>query len=245
MVHPRLGILSTIDREVSRLSDVQGASDFSGELVSIDPATGLATVDVRSKRVVGETVMISGVGVLFENPTYFLGFDVFLRVPSGSLNGDVYAIGPILRGSVLFNTTALPVSSHAVASDPVGPFGSTTAFSFALNLLGTAPVLIQSIAVALDSVDGARPFLRLNAGSGDIDWFGVATETGEVVFSGDAPLLLRAGTSLTVSGLAVAFDLLKAGSWRAALTAGAPPSGQALTTTDSPLPLARIRGTTG
>ena len=243
MVTPRLSILSTIDSELTRVSDLVTAQDFSGELVSVDPATGLADVDVRSKRIAGETVMISGVGVLFENAAFFLGFDVFLRVPSGSLNGAVYAIGPILRGTILFNTAALPVSSYAVASDPVGPFDSTSAFSFGLELLGTAPVLVQSVAVTLDSVDGARPFLRLNAGSGDIDWFGVATSAGEVVFSGDAPLLLPAETTLTVTGLADALDLLKDGSWRAALTSGSPPSGQALTTTSSPIPLARIRGT--
>ena len=245
MVFPRLGILSTIDTELTRVSEIVTAQDFTGKLVSVDTATGLATVRVRSKRMIGETVMINGVGVLFENAAYFLGFDVFLRVPSGSLNGDVYAVGPILRGSVLFNSTSLAVSSYAVASDPVGPFGSTSAFSFALDLLEAAPVLIQSIAVALDSVDGARPFLRLNVEGVDIDWFGVATEAAEVVFSGDAPLLLQAETTLTVTGLADAFDLLVAGSWRAALTSGSPPSGQALTPTGSPLPLARIRGTVG
>ena len=245
MVEPRLSILSTIDTEVSRLSDVQTASDFTGKLVSVDPATGLADVDVHSKRLAGETVLIKNVGVLFENATSFLGFDVLLRVPSGSLNGDVYAIGPILRGSVLFDTTGLAVSSHAFATDPVGPSGSTSAFSFSLNPSGTAPVLIQSIAVALDSVDGARPFLRLNTIRGNIDWFGVESGTALVTFSGDSPLLLRAGMTLTVSGLAVAFNVLVEGSWRAALTSGSPPSGQVLTTTDTPLPLMRIRGTAG
>ena len=243
MVFPRLGILSTIDTELSRVGELVTAQDFTGRLVAVDTETGLATVSVRSKRIAGETVTISGVGVLFENAAFFLGFDVFLRVPSGSLNGDVYAVGPILRGTVVFNTTALPVSSYAVASDPVGPLGSTSAFSFSLS--GTETVLVQSVALALDSVDGARPFLRLNAGSGDIDWFGVATETGENVFSGDAPLLLPAETTLTVTGLADALDLLKDGSWRAYLTVGSPPSGQALTTSSSPLPLARIRGTVG
>ena len=241
MVQPRLGILSTIDSELTRVSELVTAQDFTGELVSVDPATGLATVDVRSKRVVGETVMINGVGVLFENAAYFVGFDVFLRVPSGSLNGDVYAIGPILRGSILFDTTALAVTSHAFARDPVGPSGSTSAFSIGLS--GTSQVLIQSISVAVDSEDGARPFLRLNTGGEDVDWFGVAAGTALTAFSGDVPLIVRDGTTLTVTGLAVAFSLLVEGSWRAALTSGSPPSGQALTPTGSPLPLLRVHGT--
>ena len=248
MVQPRLGILSTIDTELTRVSEIVSAQDFSGELVAVDTATGLATVRVRSKRIVDETVTINGVGVLFENATYFLGFDVFLRVPSGSLNGDVYAIGPILRGSILFNTAALAVSSHAFARDPVGPLFSTSAFSFGLS--GTATVLIQSVVVALDSVDGARPFLRLNVEGVDTDWFGVlpnaADEVGtpvSVTFSGDVPLLLPAEMQLTVTGLADATDLRVGGSWRAYLTAGSPPSGQALTPTGPPLPLLRVHGT--
>ena len=47
MVQPRLGILSTIDTELTRVSELVTAQDFSGELVSVDAATGLATVRVR------------------------------------------------------------------------------------------------------------------------------------------------------------------------------------------------------
>ena len=249
MVQPRLGILSTIDSELTRVSDLVNGQDFSGELVSVDTASGLATVRVRSKRVVGETVLISNAGVLFPDPQDFVGFDVILRAPNG-LNGEVYAVGPVLRGSVVFNTAALAVSEDAFASDPIGPAFSTAAFGF--DLSGTGTVLVQSVVVALDSVDGARPFVRLNAGSAEEDWFAAgilpdaADETGMAVFvtfTKDAPLRVPAGTTLTVTGLAAATSTFKPGSWRAYLTADSPPSGQVLTTTDSPLPLLRIHGT--
>ena len=43
MVQPRLGILSTIDTELTRVSDLVNAQDFTGELVKVDTSTGLAT----------------------------------------------------------------------------------------------------------------------------------------------------------------------------------------------------------
>ena len=252
MVQPRLEILSTLNREVLEQGRAFDGQYHSAELVGIDGATGLATVRVRGG-FAGETVDVSGIGVLFPDATRWMGFDVLVLAPTGNLNGPSFLLGPIQRGDVVFGTTGLEIASTVNAIDRlVGP--STPAFD--VRLAGTETVLISSVVVALDNVHASRPFVRLE-GATTVDWFAAGTlpEIAEdtlypsdspvcVTFTGDTPFRLQAGTTLRLRGFAQRSSVLD-GSWRGFLTTDTPPAGQALTVQGSPasLPIVRLHGT--
>lgn len=253
MVFPRLGILSTIDRELSQTARNVDGLFHSGEIVAYDPASGLARVLVRSG-FQGETVELDGVGVLFDNAAAFVGFDSLILTPGGNLNGAAFALGPISRGDVLFSTAGSTVTAHSTARDVPGPLGDSPAWE--IQLVGTETVLIHAISVALDSVSAARPFLRLDGGGVRSDWFAAgelpdaAQDTNAapvfINFIGDTPYRVQAGSMLRLTAFAQRSEPLGVviGSWRSFLTNDTPPAGQPLTTSNSPVPILRVHGST-